>query len=59
MNYIETDTSLIRPLEIEGTYGDSTKAREILNWKPTIEFDELVKTMVTHDIKLVAEKSLS
>lgn len=57
MNFIETDSSLIRPLEIEGTFGDSTKARELLNWKPTIGFNELVKTMVTHDMKLVTDNS--
>ena len=57
MKYIETDTSLTRPLEINGTYGDASKAREVLNWVPTVQFDELVKNMVLHDIDLVSRNN--
>lgn len=38
-----------RPTEVEQLLGDSTKAREVLKWKPKIDFDELVKLMVTSD----------
>jgi GDP-D-mannose dehydratase len=29
--------------------GDYSKGREKLNWKPTIKFEELVKTMMDAD----------
>ena len=38
-----------RPAEVEELLGDSTKARNLLNWKPKYSFEELVKEMVHHD----------
>lgn len=38
-----------RPTEVEQLLGDSTKARNILGWKPSISFDELVSEMVEYD----------
>lgn len=38
-----------RPIVIETLLGNSTKAKNILGWKPTITFDELVKDMVKCD----------
>ena len=40
-----------RPTEVDELLGDSTKAREKLNWKPKYDFDELVKEMVEEDCK--------
>lgn len=38
-----------RPAEVDELLGDSTKARTLLNWKPTTTFDELIKEMVDTD----------
>jgi len=38
-----------RPAEVEELLGDSTKARNELEWIPKISFDELVKEMVDND----------
>jgi len=38
-----------RPTEVDELLGDSKKAREILNWVPKYNFDELVKEMVEED----------
>lgn len=38
-----------RPTEVEQLLGDSTKARNILGWKPTISFEQLVEEMVEYD----------
>ena len=38
-----------RPAEVEELLGDSTKARTILGWKPTVTFEELVQEMVEFD----------
>ena len=54
----KTDRELIivsekyfRPAEVEELLGDSTKAREELGWKPSYNFDDLVKEMVEMDCK--------
>jgi GDPmannose 4,6-dehydratase len=40
-----------RPAEVEELLGDSTKARQELNWVPKCSFDELVEKMVESDCK--------
>ena len=50
-NYVETKQSLLRPAEVEHLIGDSTKAREVLDWSPTIDFDHLVGKMVDSDLQ--------
>ena len=38
-----------RPLDVENLWGDSSKARKILKWKPKYSLDDLVKEMVKND----------
>ncbi len=52
MKYIETDVKLVRPLEIENSWGDATKAAMELGWRPKVSFQELIVMMVENDIKL-------
>jgi GDPmannose 4,6-dehydratase len=40
-----------RPSEVELLWGDSTKARTVLGWKPKTSFYELIRTMVENDTK--------
>tara|TARA_B110001454_G_scaffold211697_1_gene227665 strand:- start:54 stop:1055 length:1002 start_codon:yes stop_codon:yes gene_type:complete len=47
---VEIDKKLLRPTEIDDLLGDSSKAQQILGWKPKISFKELVKMMVEHDM---------
>jgi GDPmannose 4,6-dehydratase len=47
---IKIDPRYFRPTEVESLLGDSSKARNKLNWKPKITFEELVKEMVRKDI---------
>ena len=46
---ISVSEKYFRPAEVEELLGDSTKAFEELNWKPSITFDQLVKEMVDQD----------
>jgi GDPmannose 4,6-dehydratase len=39
-----------RPAEVELLWGDSTKARQELNWNPKTDFQGLVKKMVLNDL---------
>lgn len=43
------DPKYFRPAEVELLLGDPTKANNILGWKATTSFDELVKIMVDND----------
>jgi len=50
-DYVEIDKSLYRPSEVPYLCGDSTKAKSVLGWEPTISFKDLVQRMVEHDIQ--------
>ena len=48
---IEVDPRYFRPAEVELLWGDSTKARTELGWKPSYSFMDLVKEMVQSDLE--------
>ena len=51
---IEVDPYYFRPTEVDMLLGDPTKAKQKLGWNPRrTSFEELVRKMVRHDIKLV------
>ena len=52
--HVKIDPRFLRPTEGEQLVGDTTKAREVLGWAPTVSFEELVTMMVESD--LAAEK---
>jgi GDPmannose 4,6-dehydratase len=49
--YVVIDERFHRPAEVDQLVGDSTKARQILGWRPTYTFAELVKEMVHSDLE--------
>ena len=49
-NYVDISEKYFRPNEVDYLVGDATKAKNELGWEPTVDFDELVKIMVEHDI---------
>ncbi len=48
---IEIDKKYLRPLDIDYLRGDYTKAKKILNYKPKISFENLVRDMLSSDIQ--------
>ena len=50
-DHVETDPSLLRPAEVEHLIGNSTKAQQVLDWSPSIDFDHLVRMMVDADLR--------
>lgn len=50
-DFVEIDENLYRPAEVDYLRGDSSKARNILNWSPKYSFDDLVKEMVMNDVE--------
>lgn len=55
---IEIDPNYFRPAEVDVLLGDYSKARKTLGWKPKTGFKELVKIMVTHDLKNAEEEEV-
>jgi GDPmannose 4,6-dehydratase len=48
--YVNIDSSLFRPSEVDYLRGDSTKAKNLLGWTNTISFNDLIEDMVRSDI---------
>jgi GDPmannose 4,6-dehydratase len=52
-NHVVIDQRFFRPAEVDLLVGDSTKAREVLGWKPDVDFPELVTLMVDADLQAI------
>lgn len=58
-DFIKQDQNLMRPAEVDTLCANPSKAKNLLGWKPTVDFRALVKRMVEHDIELAErEKTL-
>ncbi|MEP6714342.1 MAG: GDP-mannose 4,6-dehydratase [Terriglobia bacterium] len=54
--FVETDPRYLRPTEVDFLLGDASKARLQLDWKPKVNFRELVSRMVNHDLDLARQE---
>ncbi|MBM3430901.1 MAG: GDP-mannose 4,6-dehydratase, partial [Bacteroidetes bacterium] len=54
--FVVHDPNLIRPSEVDLLVGDSSKANEILGWKPKTSFRKLVELMVENDLKIEKQR---
>jgi len=50
--YVVIDKAYMRPADVADLQGDSSKAAEKLGWHPVTSFDEMVREMLEHDLKL-------
>ena len=50
--YVLVDTAFLRPADVDDLRGDASKAQKKLGWKPTTSFEDLVREMLEHDLKL-------
>lgn len=48
-NYVNINSDLFRPAEVDYLLGDSSKAQKVLGWKREYSFKDLVKDMVSWD----------
>lgn len=55
---VAIDPRYFRPTEVDTLLGDPTKAREKLGWRPRITFAELVKEMISADLKAAERDAL-
>jgi len=55
--HVEPDTRYLRPAEVDLLLGDASKAHRVLGWKPKVNFKELVRIMVDHDLELARSEA--
>jgi len=51
--YVSISTKFMRPAEVDVLVGNFSKAKRILNWEPSVNFNELVDMMVKSDLELL------
>ena len=51
--YVKIDPSLMRPLDIERTWGNPKLAEELLDWKARTTFEELIEKMVRVNLSTI------
>lgn len=51
--YIQVNKSLLRPNEVDDLLGDASKAKSLLGWTPSVNFDELIDEMLESDLRLI------
>ena len=51
--FLTLDSALVRPADVISVVGDSSKARQLLSWSPTVSFESMVKKMVNFDLELI------
>jgi GDPmannose 4,6-dehydratase len=56
--HIEIDPALLRPAEEDPLSGDASKANKILDWKPTVTFEQMVRMMVDYDLSLLSKPAV-
>lgn len=47
---IRSDPRFKRPAELHSLCGDSTRARSLLGWKPRVDFETMIRSMVDADL---------
>ena len=52
-DHVVVDPTLVRPAEVDLLVGDPTRARQILEWQPSVNFEALVDLMVKAEIEQV------
>jgi GDPmannose 4,6-dehydratase len=57
-DYVVIDSKYYRPAEVDQLLGDSTKARQVLNWQPKVSVFELAEMMVEQDIEIAKKEFL-
>ena len=55
--HVRFDPRLKRPTEVDDLRGDANRARQKLGWRPQVDFPELVRRMVEHDLDLARQEA--
>ena len=52
-DHVVQDPKFLRPAEVDLLVADVSKAREVLEWAPKTDFEQMVRLMVDADVKLL------
>lgn len=53
--HVKIDPKFFRPADIESMHCDSSKAHQILGWRPRVTFQALARMMADHDLELARQ----
>ena len=53
--HVELDPRYLRPTEVDNLRGDAAKVRQKLGWVPKVDFHQLIRNMVDHDLELARQ----
>lgn len=51
-DHVVSDPKFYRPVEVNELRGNPAKAQAVLDWRPSVTFEQLVERMVKHDLDL-------
>lgn len=54
--FVRQDPAFMRPAEVDILLGDPSKAERVLGWKREVDFPEMVRRMVRHDLDLERDR---
>lgn len=57
--YVETDPKFLRKADPTRLIGDSSQAKRFIGWQPTTSFEDMVCSMVDHDLQVSHESPKS
>ncbi len=49
-SHVVQDPQLLRPAEVDSLVADSSRAQEVLGWRPKTDFEQMVRLMVDADV---------
>jgi len=55
--YVTLNKKFLRKTEAKAPVGDSTKAKQVLNWQPEVSFKDMIIKMTENDLKLLKTES--
>jgi len=55
--FVRTDAALVRPAEVDHLLADPSKVRRVLDWEPTVSFQDLVRMMVDADLERIQRRT--
>ena len=57
-DFVLTSEKYSRPNEVHHLLGDASKAKNVLDWEPKTNFDDLIKKMVDSDLELAKREKV-
>ncbi|MBC7926638.1 MAG: GDP-mannose 4,6-dehydratase [Bryobacteraceae bacterium] len=56
--HVQFDSQYLRPTEVNHLVGDASKMEKLFQWRPTLNFKQLVRVMTDYDLSLARKERL-